>query len=539
VGFEAVQAFGLFDEICRAMADPSFYPHRVTNLERRDTHISTVFLTGDWVYKLKKPVDFGFLDFRELDARRRFCEQEVALNRRLSQGVYQGVVGICEDDAGRLSLEGDGKVVEYAVKMLQLPDEASLEALLRAGRIDRGRLEDLGCLLADFYAASQRSPQIDQFGSLETITFNVEENFRQLEPFIDDLSIREKWDLICQVNRSFIKIWQDLFRSRITEGRVRDCHGDLRAEHIYFHRGIQIIDCIEFNDRFRYSDAVLDLAFLHMDLDRMGYSDWSRVVLHAYVERARDPELYTLLDFYAAYRAVVRAKVACLRLHEVEGDAADSLKEQAVDYLCQAYRYAVQFSRPTIWVFYGLPATGKSTLAKQIAEALKIPLFQSDVIRKEGQAFPHEGVVPYGQGEYRPEMRHRVYAQMLALAQDSIKSGHSAVLDATYSQRKWRDECRLLAKDLDTNIVFVECTASKETICARLAERETASGNSDARLQHLPQMIENFEASVELSPEIHLKVDTDRPFTETAAEVLSEGYAKRCAQVKQLLLAIG
>ncbi len=530
-----MEAMQRFETICRAMADPAFYPHPVSCVERRDTHISSVFLTGRWAYKLKKPVDFGFLDFRDLNGRRHFCELEVILNQRLSHGIYREVTKIYEKEDGRFSLEVDGQVVEYAVKMRQLPDAASLRELLKKNKINQTHMKSLGQHLSAFYKKSARSSEIDHFGSIDMISFNMEENFRQLEPFVGDVLELKKWEFICQVCRSFLKIRRNIFDRRIETSRIRDGHGDLRTDHVYFYQGIQIIDCIEFNDRFRYGDVVADLAFLHMDMEHLGYSEYSRAFLTAYVDNADDLELFSLLDFYAAYRAIVRLKVSCLRFQELENADRQALKEEINLYMDQAYQYAIRFSIPNLWIFCGLPATGKSALAKQVARALFIPLFQSDHIRKEGKFHFQQEVVPFGKGLYRKEMRHRVYAKMLSLAQERLKGGYSVILDATFSNRKWRDEARRLAADLDTNIIFVECVCKEETIRLRLKDREIKSGLSDARLEHLPKMIENFDPLTELSPEIHLKINTEDPLSDTVVRVLSEGYACACAQVNKLL----
>jgi aminoglycoside phosphotransferase family enzyme/predicted kinase len=527
---------GQFSEtLYKALADPAFYPHAVSHLERRDTHISAVFLTGAWVYKLKKPVNFGFLDFRNLEDRRHFCEQEVRLNQRLSRNVYQEVVKIYESYDHRFSLEDKGKVVEYAVKMKQLPDRVSLKELLKNDKIRNVHMKKLGRMLAAFYERSEQSPQIDHYGQRDIIAFNMEESFRQLEPFAGDLLDRERWEFICQVSRTFLESRRHLFERRIRAGRIRDGHGDLRADHVYFYRGIQIIDCIEFNDRFRYGDVATDLAFLHMDMEHLGCGDWSLVFLAAYVDSANDPGLFSLLDFYAAYRAIVRLKVTCLRLQEVGKAQQKALENEARLYMGQAYRYAIEFSRPTLWVFCGLPATGKSCLAEGLAKALSIPLFQSDRIRKEEQPVSCQQVVPFGQGLYRPQMRHRVYARLLALAQETLKAGQSVILDATYSRRKWRDEVRVLASDLDTNLVFVECLCKEETIRSRLKQRERESSLSDARLEHLTQMLANFDPVTELSEDIHLAIHTDQPLREASVTILSGGYARKCAQVKRRL----
>jgi aminoglycoside phosphotransferase family enzyme/predicted kinase len=530
-----MEALPFFETLCEALADPAFYPHPVSHLQRRDTHISAVFLTGTWVYKLKKPVDFGFLNFRNLEDRRRFCELEVLLNQRLSQDIYHEVVKIFETRDRRFSLKKGGRIVEYAVKMTQLPDEVCLRELLKNDKIGPAHMKKLGQMLAAFYRKSSRNAQIDYYGQRDVIAFNMEESFGQLEPFAGDVLEREKWEFICQVSRSFLESRRHLFQRRIETGRIRDGHGDLRADHVYYYQGIQIIDCIEFNDRFRYGDVAADLAFLHMDMEHLGYGHWSRTFLAAYVDDAHDPELYSVLDFYAAYRAVVRLKVACLRWQEVGKAQQEALKDEARLYMDQAYRYAIEFSRPTLWVFCGLPATGKSCLAEGVAKALSIALFQSDRIRKENQHDFQEQVVPFGQGLYRPAMRQRVYARLLALAQDTLKQGRSVILDATYARRKWRDEARLLASDLDTNLIFVECLCRKETLRARLGKRQTAPGLSDARLQHFEQMFADFNPTTELAPDIHVTIHTDQPVRDASGEVLSEGYARKCAQVKALL----
>ncbi|MDY0039420.1 MAG: hypothetical protein RBS57_03855, partial [Desulforhabdus sp.] len=214
--------FERFEKICQVLADPAFYPHPVSCLERRDTHISAVFLTGDWVYKLKKPVDFGFLNFQSLEARKTFCGQEVSLNQRLSRGIYQGVVEIRLQQDGRFTLEGAGEVVEYAVKMVQLPEGASLRSLLTLRQIETRDLKRLGYHLASFYERSARTAEIDHFGDPEVIAFNMEENFRQLEPFVGDWVPAEKWEFIRQVSRAFFEHRQQLFKRRVETNRIKD-----------------------------------------------------------------------------------------------------------------------------------------------------------------------------------------------------------------------------------------------------------------------------------------------------------------------------
>ena len=541
-----MEAFKRFEETCRAFLDPSFYPHPVRDIERRDTHISAVFLTGDWVYKLKKPVDFGFLDFSTLEKRLHCCRQEVALNGRLSRGVYHSVETIRRDDMGRLRLGGEGDVVELAVRMRQLPEEASLQFLLskpsqeerRPGDELGIRAAEIGRVLASFYRSSPRSPSVDHFGDPDVVAYNVEENFLQVEPFAAQLLPFDRWELVREVSRAFLRFWRPLFEKRIEEGRIHDGHGDLRPDHIYLLDRIQIIDCIEFNDRFRYGDAASDLSFLHMELEKLGQSGLSRTILDAYVEAARDYDLYALIDFYAAYRAVVKVKVACLRLSELDdADEKEMLRREAETYLSLAYRFALQFSRPTLWVCCGLPASGKSYLARALAEALSLVMVQSDRLRKEreGIATSEPVIVGYDEGLYKRERRQYVYAAMLAIAQEELRRGRSVILDGSFSRRRWRDDARRLALDCDTNVIFLECACDEKGIRERLLQREVTGGASDARLHHLPKMIEEFEPTSELSSLEHVVVDTCRPFDQSLAKVFSAAYACKCEQVSAVM----
>ena len=522
--------------ICRAMKNPDFYPHPVSNLTFRETHASSVFLTGKWVYKLKKPVDLGFLNYQSLENRRHFCELEWKLNQRLSQGIYQGTVGIYRDGNGRFSLRETSRLVDYAVKMLQLPDEASLEALLKANKITGEQIQALSRKLDTFYKSTEKNPGIDHFGKPEVIRANVEENFQQLAAYTGEILEKERWDFIREINRAFLRLNKNLFERRIKTNRISDGHGDLRSEHVYFHQGLHIIDCIEFNDRFRFGDTALDLAFLYMDMEHLGFGEWGRTFLTEFVNLTEDWELYQLLDFYAAYRSVVRLKVTCFRFSEATDEEKRALRAEARLFLNQTYRYCLRFGRPTLWIVCGQPATGKSSLSKEIAKAFSIPVFTSDQIRKEDHTFKKGPAPSSGEELYSPERRQHVYGHLLARAQDTLSAGKSVILDAMFSLEKWRDDARGLAGDSDSNIIFVECVCREETARARLKSRdEELDILSDARLDNYREILKDFQPMVNLPPEIHVLADTDRPLNVILSKALSEAYTLRCLQVQDLL----
>lgn len=522
-----------FEAICSAMENSAFYPHPVSRIERRDTHISAVFLTGEIVYKLKKPVAMGFLDFRRLEDRRTACLREVFLNRRLSRGVYREVVPIYAGPNGVFSLEKCGAPVEYAVTMRQLPDAANLKSLLAAGAIGHDHMAMLGRRLASFYRDSERRPAADAFGATEAIAYNMEENFRQLAPWVGGLLEAARWEFLCEANRSFLAHHAEVFKRRVDTGRIRDGHGDLRTDHVYFVDGLQIIDCIEFNDRFRCGDAAVDIAFLVMDMAFLGYVALGYTLLGAYAAAADDPGAFALIDFYVAYRAVVRLKVACMKLSSAKAGKRRALAVEIDGYMDLAYRHTLMFGRPTLWAFCGLPASGKSVVAGAMGEVLGLRVFNSDHVRKE--MAPDAAVAPFGKGVYSAGRRGRVYGHLLALAQDEIRSGRSVILDATYARRCWRDGVCRLAEDMDANLIFAECVCKAETLRHRLAGRDPRPGLSDARLGHLDRFLAEFEPLAEIPPERMVRVNTETPPGKALVSLLKDGCSRRVLQIAERL----
>ena len=328
----------------KALLDPGIYPDLPKEVEVIETHISLVFLSKEYVYKVKKPVDFGFLDFTSLEKRKYFCQQEVTLNRRLSPAIYLGVVEITFD-GDQISFRGKGQVEEYAVQMKRIPEELLLNKLLEKGQLDREMMEALSEKLARFYASAETNEHIKSFAKPERVKQDTDENFEQTRKYIGSVISKSLYEQIQKRTNDFFRTREALFQRRIISDRVRDCHGDLRLEHIFWGKEITIFDCIEFNERFRYTDVAADIGFLAMDLDYHGREDLSEHLIRTYINKSGDQDLSLLLDFYKCYRAYVRGKVESFRLddpHIPEAEKTGALK-RARKYFKLAHQYAQKF----------------------------------------------------------------------------------------------------------------------------------------------------------------------------------------------------
>jgi aminoglycoside phosphotransferase family enzyme len=308
--------------INQVLLNPQAYPHKPQEIELVQTQMSFIFLTGEYVYKIKKPVNLGYLDYTTLEKRHFFCHQELELNRRLCPDAYLAVVPItmslrgAQRGSNLVEVEGQGKAIEYAVKMRQLPHDRMMDVLLPRGRVTPEMVARVAEKLVGFHQKAETNQGIAAFGRLDVIRRNCDENFEQTEKYIGRTIPKAQYERIKGYTDNFIENNASLFEKRVREGRIRDCHGDLHAAHVCFTDGICIYDCIEFNDRFRYCDVASEVAFLAMDLDRYRQAGLSRHLVNTYVGLSHDEELRKLLDFYKCYRAYVRGKVESFKLDD-------------------------------------------------------------------------------------------------------------------------------------------------------------------------------------------------------------------------------
>jgi len=325
-----------------ALLQADTYDAPVGEIELVQTHISFVVLAGDFVYKFKKPVDFGFLDFSTLEKRQYCCEQELLLNRRPCPDIYLGLVTVTREGDG-YALNGSGEIVEYGVKMVRMPEEQMMVNLVRAGKVGRGEIDALVDFLVPFYQQADRSAEIDGFGTATSVAVNVLENFEQTAAFIGgDAISQEQFDTISAWAKQFLT-QEELFNTRIQGGYIRDCHGDLYSANICLADKVYIYDCIEFNRRCRYCDVASDIAFLAMDLDFHGLQELATYCIDQFCERSGDTSLQEMLNFYKCYRAYVRGKIGLF----TAGDPAvdEAVKESSIQAASKYFALAESYTR--------------------------------------------------------------------------------------------------------------------------------------------------------------------------------------------------
>ncbi|HLF77665.1 MAG TPA: AAA family ATPase [Dehalococcoidia bacterium] len=508
-------------EFVRALRRKDTYPRPPREIELVQTHISYVFLVDDEVFKVKKPVDLGFVDFTTLAKRRAACEAEVRLNRRgCAGGVYLGVEPIMRDAEGRYRIGGAGEVIDYAVHMKRLPEDRMMDRLLEQDAVDFEMIGRLAGRVAQLHAEAERNDRITRVGGTATLAKNWRDTLEQVRPFVGQTLSQTRYQRIEAFANAFMDSEGELLQRRESDGRIRDCHGDMRSDSVCFDDtlpdGICIYDCIEFNDAFRYCDTGLDIAFLAMDLDYRGRPDLSDLLIGLYAPTAGDPELPLLLNFYKCYRACVRGKVESL-LSVDEGVPArqrSRARHRAQAYFCLAAAYARKRLQPGVFLVSGPSGSGKSVLAGALAARLGSALLSTDMLRR--QLFDERGrAAEMDAGIYTEESRGRIYAEMLARAQRLAADNRPLVLDATFIERRQREPFENLGRESNRPLLVVECSAPDEVVRARQQRREGEAWSvSEGRWEVYLAQKGRLEPADEVSDAERVAVDTTRDLTE-------------------------
>ncbi len=488
--------------------------------ERIETHISTVLLTPKFAYKFKKPVNFGFLDFTRLADRKHYCDEEIRLNSRLAPSIYLQTVAIT-GPLDRPEIDGQGDVIDYAVKMSRFDQSGLFDKLLNNDQLTRSMIDSLSNQIARFHENIPPASNSSSFGQARKVLFPMQQNFDQLRTIVTDsrrlaqLATIENW-----TRKQFAKR-KALLKRRKKKGFIRECHGDMHLGNIVLsNREVTIFDGIEFNDELRWIDVISELAFITMDLTDQGASHFAHRLLNRYLEKTGDYGGLKLLRFYQVYLAMVRAKVTCLGLHQ---SAVSKNKYQLIVRHYQGYvDLAEQFTHTTsctLFMMYGLSGSGKSTVSGELVEKLGAIRIRSDRERKRMFGDFDDRNETINSGVYNPAATEKTYRRLLKLAKAILGAGFSVIVDATFLKYKQRKPFHLLAKEMEIDSRVLQLTASMENLTQRVKNRHQQSANiSDATEEviiHQQKMAEPPGPD-----ESHFLIDTNIGLDKLSDEVL-------------------
>jgi aminoglycoside phosphotransferase family enzyme/predicted kinase len=495
--------------LLRSLMKPSCYDHPVVQVELVETHISWVLLTGDFVYKIKKPVDFGFLDFSTLEKRKFYCEEELRLNRRLADDLYLAVVPI-GGTPQKPELNATRGAIEYAVKMKQFPQAQQLDKVLARGELKPDQLDAVAKLIAEFHLRIRTVAAEQAYGDPEHVYQPVTENFRQIRQHLSgdlpgELAELENWSARCFER---IKV---VLASRKSDGFVRECHGDLHLTNLAWYLDVPLVfDCIEFNPNLYWIDVMNDIAFLVMDLQDRGQWSLAYRLLDIYLQVTGDYAGIAVLRFYLVYRAMVLAKVNAIRLGQTADDSESRqrVKNECLNYIQLGTRY-IRHTHPLLVITRGVSGSGKSTVAAQLLEHLGAIRIRSDVERKRiyGIAPGETAAAENNSGIYTPEATQRTYDRLRELAGQVIDAGYPIIIDAAFLQHAQRMPFQQLAIQKQVPYIILSLEADTQVLQQRVEERRGDA--SDAGLSVLEQQLLGQELPVGDEQPYLIRIDTE------------------------------
>jgi aminoglycoside phosphotransferase family enzyme len=506
-------------DVIQAMAQSSFYPHRPGRVQVEETHISWIFLAGGFVYKVKKPVRLPFVDYGTLERRRRMCEEEVRLNRRLAEGTYLGVRPIVETGDGLALGSGEDRgVVEWTVEMRRLPGHRALDRLVERGHLTAAHMRAVAHRLARFHAEADVVQT--EMATVAQAKCAIEDNLDTLLNLTTSAVERQRLLAAKRFSDTFFRARTATFSDRAARGRVRDGHGDLRLEHVVMTDGVQIFDCVEFDPALRQIDVGADLAFLIMDLVFHDADELADKLVHAYRRVGGDPGDDAFLTFYCAYRALVRAKVGRLRVEQIAPGsvAREAALEEAARLVDLAERFRWRARHPLVLAICGITASGKTTLAEAIGKASGLPVISSDTVRKR-----LAGIAPTARAapeHYNDAFSRRTYRELGKLAAAELEQGRGVIIDATFRRRADREAFQRALGPISLPVLFVECWAPIPLLAERARSRERVlERTSDATVELVDRQLDEFEPLDELRSDQRVVIDTDREITDIVDQV--------------------
>jgi uncharacterized protein len=509
----------------QSLLNPSAYPDPTTVVHLLQTHVSLLFVTDHFVYKIKKPVNLGFLDFTTLGRRLFFCHEELRLNRRLAPEIYLDVVPVRATPCGA-SFGGDGAPIDYAVKMVRLPEERMMSRLLEQGAVTNGQVRTLAGIVGRFHLAAPTGPEIARYGTPAAVRANWEENFGIVEQFVGRTVSRADFLLIRRWVEEFLDGQEDLFQRRVAEGFIREGDGDLHAGNICLTEPPVIFDCIEFNERFRCLDTAADIAFLLMDLEYYRCGRLAPLFLAEYCAVTGDPGVRNLVPFYQVYRAFIRGEVESIKA--AEPDLSTGEREQAGESARRHFLLArgliLRGRLPlTVVITCGLTGSGKSVVTSELAFQLGLESFSSDVVRKNLAGIPptERCYSGYHDGIYHPDVTRKTYDRLRELADGALAAGRSVLVDASFRDPAERAAFRELATRCHARFVILLVRCPDELVLKRLEAREQSNeGVSDGRRAIFARQKNEFVPPETDESEV-ITVDTGGSLVHTIEELLT------------------
>ncbi len=497
-----------------ALLSAAAYPHESATIELIETHISWVLLTGRFVYKIKKPVNFGFLDFSTLEKRRFYCQEELRLNQRFSRDIYLEVVPI-GGNPSKPQVNGTGPAIEYAVRMRQFKAGSLLSERAEQGVLNNDDIDGVAKVVSAFHQTAQIAEAGAEYGEPQTIRHWCEENFDHIAPLLQDAQTE-----MPQVERLQAWVaaeWQqkaDFMRQRKQQGFVRECHGDLHLGNIALIEGkITPFDCIEFNPMLRWIDVMSEIAFVLMDLDYRGFESFSWRLLNGYLQQTGDYPGLSILRYYLIYRALVRAKVALLSEQQLNDNAERQRKhEEYARHIALALRYTVT-DRPLLLLTHGFSGSGKSFHAGRLAEEIGAIHLRSDIERKRlfgFSALDNTGSAAQD-GIYTAKAGEQTYQHLAAMANIALQSGFHVIVDATFLKRAQRDLFLQMAQSLSVPVCILDFRASVTTLQQRIAQRQQQQNDaSEATAEILQQQLAGADDLDSDELKHTITIDTER-----------------------------
>lgn len=507
--------------LIQALLNPAVFSHygEVSECSLIETHVSWIILTGRHAYKIKKPLNLGFLDFSTLTKRKYYCDEEIRLNRRLAPTLYLGVIGITGSPADPtlhaldkpISGSSDLDYFEYAVKMNQFPQEAQIDRKLSSNNLLPRNIDAIANMIADFHQCIRVSDNIDQFGTPEHVMHPVRENFKQIR---DNLSNGNNLPLISQLeewcNSKYLTL-KPLLVERKVQGFIRECHGDLHLRNLAWVDDAPLaFDCLEFNPDLYWIDVINEIAFLVMDLDDHEQPAMAQRLLNSYLEKTGDYMGVTLLPFYLVYRALVRAKIDAIRANQSTVNAQEKVQimQEFKSYLRLAYLYT-QNNTPRLIITRGLSGSGKTTNTQALLESIKAIRIRSDVERKRLLGnLPKDKRISIEEGIYSQDSTHKTYQILYDLAKNTLASGYSVIVDATFISLEKRLLFKKLSDIMRVPFVILEFTASSETLRKRIALRHNDASDADSTV--LDSQLTQWQALEEYEQAYTISIDTEK-----------------------------